>query len=246
MVQLGLGALRAGPELLQLQLLRGALSGLRLGGQSGQRACVAGAAPLHQVRGVQPVAAQQRIPFARLCGLVLGQDLQLVLGGEGVPPRALGSRTHRPIVAATGIPGRSVFVIVIVINLSRPVQTEEVLLEVSHVSLTHRAGRKGPRRLIRAVARSSNPGQRPSGLFLPLSEARIGHCRRMETLEKTCEERDCNSPAVTTRDLNVGDVMATFDLCQEHADRLDGEQTPELQPDDQGNLMLILDNSPAQ
>ena len=68
----------------------------------------------------------------------------------------------------------------------------------------------------------------------------------METTEKTCEERDCTSPAVTTHDLHAGDVVATFDLCQAHADRLDGDETPELQPDEQGELTLILDHSPAE
>jgi hypothetical protein len=61
----------------------------------------------------------------------------------------------------------------------------------------------------------------------------------------TCEERDCTAPAVTSHELHAGDVIATFELCQAHADRLDGEETPELQPDDKGELQLILDNRPA-
>ena len=67
----------------------------------------------------------------------------------------------------------------------------------------------------------------------------------MGTTGKTCEERDCTEPAVTSHDLHAGDVVATFELCQAHADRLDGEDTPELQPDDDGELVLILDNPPA-
>src|SRR3954467_4199947 len=47
-----------------------------------QGAGVTGAAPLHQVRGVQPLPTQQRTPLTGLRGLVLGQELQLVLGGE--------------------------------------------------------------------------------------------------------------------------------------------------------------------
>ena len=68
----------------------------------------------------------------------------------------------------------------------------------------------------------------------------------METTGKTCEERDCSAPAVTSHDLHAGDVVATFELCQAHADRLDGEKTPEVQPDDSGELVLILDNRPVQ
>ena len=67
----------------------------------------------------------------------------------------------------------------------------------------------------------------------------------MGTTEKTCEERDCTEPAVTSHDLHAGDVIATFELCQAHADRLDGDQTPEVQPGDDGELVLILDHPPA-
>jgi hypothetical protein len=68
----------------------------------------------------------------------------------------------------------------------------------------------------------------------------------MAPTETTCEERDCTAPAVTSKELHAGDVIATFELCQAHADRLDGEETPEVQPDDKGELMLILDNPPRQ
>jgi hypothetical protein len=67
----------------------------------------------------------------------------------------------------------------------------------------------------------------------------------MGSPEKTCEERDCTAPAVTSHDLHAGDVVATFELCQAHADRLDGDETPELQPDEDGELVLILDHPPA-
>jgi hypothetical protein len=62
----------------------------------------------------------------------------------------------------------------------------------------------------------------------------------------TCEERDCTAPAVTSHELHAGDVVATFELCQAHADRLDGDETPELQPGADGELVLILDHSPAE
>lgn len=68
----------------------------------------------------------------------------------------------------------------------------------------------------------------------------------MEPTAKTCEERDCTAPAVTTHELHAGDVIATFELCQAHADRLDGDETPEVQPGDDGELVLILDSSPAR
>ena len=96
---------------------------------------VAGPAPLDQMRGVQPLPAQQRPLRARLGGVVLGQDRRLVLGGERAPLRPVSSRTHAPIIDRRR---KSAIVIVIVINLSRPVQREEQLPEVSHTSLTHR------------------------------------------------------------------------------------------------------------
>ena len=68
----------------------------------------------------------------------------------------------------------------------------------------------------------------------------------MPSTGTTCEERDCTASAVTSHELHAGDVVATFELCQAHADRLQNEETPELQPDDKGELTLVLDNPPGE
>src|ERR1700741_2505808 len=58
--------------------------------QPGQRARITRLAPLHDMAGVQALAAQQRPLRPLRGGVVLGQDLQLVLGRERPPLRPLG------------------------------------------------------------------------------------------------------------------------------------------------------------
>ena len=96
----GIGAGRSGGGLLQLALLglkAGDLLGPRVTAlaaarhrQPGQRARITRLAPLHDMAGVQALAAQQRPLRPLRGGVVLGQDLQLVLGRERPPLRLLG------------------------------------------------------------------------------------------------------------------------------------------------------------
>ncbi len=59
---------------------------------------VSGPAPLHQMRGVQALAAHSAPRSPAIAASYSAKDMQLVLGGEGTPPGTLGSRTHHPIV----------------------------------------------------------------------------------------------------------------------------------------------------
>ena len=106
--------------------------------QTAQRAAVAGLAPLAQVRGVQPLAAQQHPASCRVGRVVLGKHVELVLGGERPAPRPVRTRAHRPIIDRAGeqiCSGER--------QRDQPVLAlcgrEKVLPEVSHLSLTHRA-----------------------------------------------------------------------------------------------------------
>jgi hypothetical protein len=85
--QLGLGPLGSASYPGELGLLGGGLGWSGPRSEAGQRTGVTGTAPLHQVRGVQPLSSQKgtlvAVPDA---AVVLGEDLQLEVSGEGPPP----------------------------------------------------------------------------------------------------------------------------------------------------------------
>jgi hypothetical protein len=102
-LQLGLEPLVASAEALELDL-RGRPARLGLRRQALPGAGVAGLAPLRDVGGVQPLAAQQRASFLRAVPqrVVLVEDRFLVLGSERSPPRSSGrvGLVHHAIIGA--------------------------------------------------------------------------------------------------------------------------------------------------
>ena len=79
------------PQPLDLDPGRVGRLGAALARQGLERSGLALAAPIDQVRGVQPLAAQQRADLARLgAGVGLTQDRELVLGAEAPPLGLLG------------------------------------------------------------------------------------------------------------------------------------------------------------
>ncbi|MDP9823686.1 hypothetical protein J2S59_003495 [Nocardioides massiliensis] len=79
--QLGLSLLVSYPQPLDLAIA--AVPGL--GAQRRRRAGIGGLAPLHDVGGAQALASRDLSPLAAVSGVVLGQDLRLVLRGERAP-----------------------------------------------------------------------------------------------------------------------------------------------------------------
>jgi hypothetical protein len=101
--QLALEALVASAQPIVLDLLGRAFRRPRLRGQFLERTDVTSAAPLHDVRGVQPFPPQQSALRTRIAeAFVLIEDDELVLGGEP-PPRRLRRGvvvTHAAIMGA--------------------------------------------------------------------------------------------------------------------------------------------------